>query len=266
MTTLLLDIGNSRLKWGVLVDGAIRDTGSLPVRNIAQADAVFEEKLPQQIASAIACNVAGPEVATALGNCIDARYGITPRFIQSTESAGDVQNAYAEPGRLGVDRWVALIGARAATSAACLVVDAGTAITLDAMDRHGRHLGGQILPGLRLMAGALNRNTSDLPGTESDTWLSVEAAKPFANSTRDAIAQGIMSAVLGSIDRGMRAIGKLDADASLVLTGGDAGAIRQQLQLPADFRPDLVLEGLACLARAEPTSSSVQPGREQPAR
>lgn len=247
MTTLLLDVGNSRLKWGLLVDGIIGETGYLPLDKLGRGDASLESLLPEKIESAIACNVAGAKIAETLAELVAATCGVTLRFVRSSAAAGGVQNAYREPDRLGVDRWVAMIGARATTGAACLVVDAGTAITLDAIDRDGRHLGGQILPGLRLMAVALDRSTSDLPQVDTRLLRDNTAGGLLANSTEEAISRGILSAVLGAVEHVARSIRETDPDTILLLTGGDAELIQKHLQFAATLRPHLVLEGLACL-------------------
>lgn len=251
MTSLLLDIGNSRLKWGVLADGAMRENGHFSLPDMPQELPSLRSQLPKRLRSAFACNVAGENVAATITEFLSASYDIAPRFIQSTAAAGGVLNAYAQPERLGVDRWVTLIGARAATDSACLVVDAGTAITLDAMDPSGLHLGGQILPGLHLMAAALNRNTSDLPEVDASNWSDIGPVVAFGSATQHAISQGILSAVLGAVDRGLQSIRKEFPDATLLLTGGDAEVIQQHLSVAAELRPHLVLEGLACLAAGE---------------
>lgn len=248
MTALLFDIGNSRLKWGVLVNNRIDDTGHLPLRDLAQSVASLREALPAKIESAFACNVAGKDIGSLLEGFVASNYGASLEFILSSDAACGVRNAYQDPEQLGVDRWLALIGARAITDQACLVVDAGTAITLDVMDQTGLHLGGQILPGLSLMSKVLNQNTSDLPAIDSSAWGHSVRNKPFAATTSDAISQGILNAVLGAIERGLRSLRATEADAKLILTGGDADFILQQLQLGAQQRPHLVLEGLACFA------------------
>ena len=130
-------------------------------------------------------------------------------FARSTASACGVTNSYRQPRRLGVDRWVAMIGAWSEFESSCLVVDAGTAVTIDAIDDTGQHLGGQILPGVALMARALASNTSDIPDT----------------SRRSARGEGHSPA--------------------LVLTGGDASRILSSLKTEPNHRPHLVLQGLA---------------------
>lgn len=252
MTTLLLDVGNSRLKWGVLVGDAIAETGHCPLPDLQQQGAaILESQLPEGIVAAIACNVAGGPVAAMLDDFVRSTFGSHIEFVKSSATAGGVTNAYENPEQLGVDRWVAMIGARAATSAACLVVDAGTAITLDAMDEHGQHLGGQIVPGFALMAAALHSNTSDLPGIDTKQWSAASAHPALATSTEGAITQGIIGGILGAVERGVQSVRTESAAAVVLLTGGDAGIIHGRLQYPAELRPNLVLEGLARLTHAD---------------
>ena len=252
MTTLLLDVGNSHLKWGVCFGDAIADTGRCSLQDLQrQGAANLETYLPEGIDAAIACNVAGGAVASMLDDFMHSTFGSRIEFVKSSAAAGGVTNAYQDPERLGVDRWVAMIGARAATTAACLVVDAGTAITLDAIDEHGQHLGGQILPGFTLMAATLNGNTSDLPSIEADQWSAASFEPALANSTEEAIVKGIMGAILGSVERAVQSLQEDFAEAIVLLTGGDGGLIHGHLQHAAELRPNLVLEGLACLAKSD---------------
>lgn len=240
MSALLLDIGNTRVKWGVLLDGNINQTGNTPLQD-------FPPQLPKQIDSAIACNVAGTDIAGKVAAAVESQCNAKTTFVQSTMSAAGVTNSYKHAASLGVDRWVALIGARAATDKACIVVDAGTAITIDALDANGQHLGGQILPGLRLMAEALDLSTSDLPDVSGRLTDRVSGEPYFANATVDAIAAGILSAANGAIENAMRALQAEERDADLLLTGGDAPLLKQVLARASELREHLVLEGLARL-------------------
>ena len=245
MTTLLLDIGNSRLKWGLLNNDRIGATGHVSLQNIEQRGvAALASLLPPRFDTVLACNVAGAGIGTLLSELGDVR------FAKPTTKACGVTNGYRNPEHLGVDRWAAMIGARAATSSACLVVDAGTAITLDALDPRGVHLGGQIMPGLRLMSESLGCSTSDLPLVNTNTLVIDPDASPFATSTNDAIAKGILGAVAGSIERSLQFLraAKADVDVDVILTGGDAAIIQHHLHQATELRPHLVLEGLACLA------------------
>jgi type III pantothenate kinase len=247
MTALLLDIGNSRLKWGLLKDGTISRTGNFTHEKILeQGLAVIARKLPRGTDRAIACNVAGQKFATSLTGFIASHNGHELQFVRSQAKAFGVKNAYRQPSRLGVDRWVAMIGARASCDAACLIVDAGTALTIDALDANGRHLGGQILPGIMLMADALGRNTSDLPKSRRRISNRDGTAQVFARSTSAAIAQGAIGAAAGAVERALRVLRDKAGKPALLLTGGDATLLQQSLDEAAQLRPHLVLEGLSC--------------------
>lgn len=250
MKALLLDAGNTRLKWSLLDGETIGRAGSVTLASIReQGKSVLLRRLPRNVDAVIACNVAGKAFAAKLSALIRSHLGHEVRFVRSRAVACGVVNAYRQPGRLGADRWVAMIGARAACSGACLVVDAGTAVTIDALCADGRHLGGQILPGLRLMAHALSENTSDLPSLRQRASAAARPADLFARSTTAAIAQGTIGAVTGAIERAVRGLEQQGVKPTILLTGGDAPLLKKFLAIDAELRPNLVLEGLACLIR-----------------
>jgi type III pantothenate kinase len=252
MKALLLDAGNTRLKWGLYGDGAIGRTGRVPLAKIReQGKTALTGKLPRDVDTVIACNVAGKAFAEKLSAIIRSHTGHEVRFVRSQAMACGVSNAYRQPGRLGVDRWVAMIGARAQCTSTCLIVDAGTAVTIDALSADGRHLGGQILPGLMVMADALGKNTSDLPKSRRSVSVVAGLPDPFARSTAAAIAQGAIGAVAGAIERAVRALEQQGLSPAILLTGGDAALIQQSLATTVELRPNLVLEGLARLLTGE---------------
>ncbi len=157
---LCVDSGNSRIKWGLHADGAWRETGAIDHADVAQL-AALPQRLPMP-ANLMMSNVAGEAARLAIRQALVPWLAVLHE-IESTASAGGVTNLYENPVRLGVDRWCALIGARAITTAPCVVVMAGTATTVDTLDGDGRFLGGLILPGLELMRRSLARDTAALP-------------------------------------------------------------------------------------------------------
>jgi len=246
MKALLLDIGNSRLKWGVLDDGEIRRTGHIKQSRLRdQGLSVLTSKLPRQVDRVFACNVAGASIATRMSAVLGLHCGCSVQFARSEAHACGVTNGYRQPRRLGVDRWVAMIAARAECETSSIVVDAGTAITIDVLDDDGNHLGGQILPGFSLMSGALAKNTSDLPTVNRQQ--SRRGLDIFASTTTAAVSQGIAGAVAGAVERAFRVLRQDGYDPTLFLTGGDAKCILNSLQEEVLHRPDLVLEGLASI-------------------
>jgi type III pantothenate kinase len=227
---LCLDAGNSRLKCGLFDGEHWRMQGAL---NYDAFDDLVAE-LPEAPTHVVACNVAGDAIrlriealATKLGRPLD--------WLTSSATACGVSNGYDNPGQLGADRWAALIGARSMHSGPAIVVVAGTATTIDALDSAGRFRGGLILPGLALMRAALARNTADLPHATGHY-------RSLPTNTDDAIVSGAIHATLGAIER-MRTA--LDKDALCLLSGGAAGELSPHLEQPYQQVDNLVLEGLA---------------------
>lgn len=246
MSALLIDIGNTRLKWGVLDNDAIRRTGHISQEKIRQDGlTALTSKLPRRVDTVLASNVAGASFATRLSGVVGMHCDCDVHFARSSARACGVTNSYRQPRRLGVDRWVALIGAWSEFESACLVVDAGTAVTIDALDDVGQHLGGQILPGVTMMAQALAANTSDIPDTSRRSAKKANDIDMFARNTGGAVAYGALNAVVGAVERARRIMHDEGLSPALVLTGGDASRILSSLGSEPNHRPNLVLQGLA---------------------
>jgi type III pantothenate kinase len=191
-------------------------------------------ELPEKPTTILACNVAGDAVRLrieALANCL----ALPLDWLTSSKASCGVTNSYDAPEQLGADRWAALIGARALYSGPSVVVMAGTATTIDALDGNGLFRGGLILPGLTLMREALARNTADLPNA-------VGQYQSQPTNTDDAIVSGAIHATLGAIER-LHAT--LDDDRLCLLSGGAASELASHLSLPHRLIDNLVLEGLA---------------------
>lgn len=248
----LVDVGNTRIKWALLEGGTIGHQGSAAHREWREAAlATFAAALPVGVTRIVAANVAGEGVATRLRD-IAARAGAALELVAVTPERFGVRCAYAEPQRLGVDRWVAVIAAYQQAGGAACVVNAGTALTFDAVDASGAHLGGLIVPGARLLAATLDRNTSDI-GATSASGAVPEGLGLLGRSTDAAVAHGAWLALAASVDRAYATVGKaLGTPPALYLTGGDATTLEAWLESRAQLRADLVLEGLALFAAAQP--------------
>lgn len=231
---LCLDAGNTRLKCGLFDGRRWRMQGALDYD--AFDDLVAE--LTTTPARILACNVAGEAVRQRI-EALAARLGCPLDWLTSSAAACGVSNAYDTPGQLGADRWAALIGARSLHAGPAVVVMAGTATTIDALDGEGCFRGGLILPGLALMRTALARNTAGLPHA-AGRYRSVPT------NTDDAIVSGAIHATLGAIERMQAALGN---DTLCLLSGGAAGELAPQLELPLRQVDNLVLEGLARYSR-----------------
>ena len=248
MRALLLDVGNTRLKWGVADDGEIHRTGSISQQKIrALGVGALTTRLPRNIDAAMASNVAGVTIATRLTGLIGAQCGCDLHFARTERQAHGVTNSYRQIRRMGVDRWVAMIGAWSELRKSCVVVDAGTALTIDAIDGSGQHLGGQILPGMAMMAGALSKGTSDIPATRSQKVEGFLGMGMFGKNTAAAVAGGALNAVTGAIERAIRTLRSNAYRPKVVLTGGDASRILSALDETPVHRPNLVLQGLATM-------------------
>lgn len=245
MNRWVFDLGNSRLKYALL-----NDDGSLgTVHALGHDEAAFGEALtallPADAASACLASVASPALTRAVIDVLASRFQRIS-IARSVAQLAGVRIAYAEPARLGVDRFLALLAARARAPLPWLVVGVGTAITVDLLDGSGLHRGGRIAPSPRLMREALHQAAAQLPAQGGDY---VE----FAADSHDALASGCDGAALGLIERSLREAKQVLGEMpGLLLHGGGAHALVPYLP-HATHAPALVLEGLALWSRAGTT-------------
>lgn len=238
---VLVDAGNTRVKWGVWGGRDWHARGALTHDAL---DALPTLALRWGATEVVACSVAGAAVDAAIEAAVRAAGGQL-RWFRSTAACAGVSNGYARPAQLGADRWAALIGAWDLLGADCLVVSAGTATTVDRLcvrDGQARFVGGVILPGFDLMRDALARNTARLPQARG-AW----AAWP--DNTDDAIVSGCLQAQVGAIERLHRQAG---GDCPVLLTGGGGDRLASLLAIPFTHVDDLVLRGLLRAAHAPP--------------
>jgi len=239
MSILAIDAGNSRIKWGLHDTGGWLAQDHVPtVRPRGLAVAWAKLPRPDRI---VASSVAGAAVARALA--VAARPLRRPlRFVTSRARQCGVVSAYERPARLGPDRWAALIGARHLYHGPCVVVNAGTTVTVDALTGEGVFLGGMIVPGVELMRRALARGTARL-------GLEPGRTAYFPSCTADAITSGAVHALAGAVERMHRFMREAGESAPLVVvSGGAAGLIAAELTVTAEVVENLVLEGLVCIA------------------
>ncbi|MCX7180605.1 MAG: type III pantothenate kinase [Proteobacteria bacterium] len=214
---LCLDAGNSRLKYGLFDGSGWRMRGALNYQALDD----LTTQLPVQPSRIVACNVAGESVQLRI-EALAKNLDLPVTWLTSSAATCDVTNGYDNPRQLGADRWAALIAARALHAGPALVVMAGTATTIDALDDSGRFRGGLILPGLSLMRVALASNTADLPHAAGHY-------KAQPTNTNDAIVSGVIHATLGAIERMRATLGK---DALCLLSGGAAAELAPHLNQP----------------------------------
>ncbi len=236
---LAVDAGNTRVKWA-LHDGRAFISGGWVTH--AQFDKLDSQWAALAAPSSIVIgNVAGDSVARKLRD-LCARWPAALLWASSARKQAGVVNHYDEPSQLGVDRWAALIGARAMDCGAAVVVNAGTATTIDALDRHGEFLGGIIVTGFDLMHEALAANTARLSAERGQF-------SPFPRTTRDAITSGAIQALCGAVERMRSAmLSAGNPEPTLVFTGGAGEMVARYMDRPVRFVDQLVLAGLVQIA------------------
>lgn len=254
---LLIDAGNTRVKWALTASDDVvpvpnmvwQSEGSVTHDALAGLSVQWQADgtRANDIGVVWISNVAGPALAKQLAQTL-ADAGIAPdalHWFASLPACAGVRNGYREPSQLGCDRFAALIGARHHyPDHDLLVVNAGTATTVDALTADGRFTGGMILPGLGTMARSLAVNTAQLPAVSE---LVLEHA--LADNTRQAIISGCIQAQAGAIER---AFAQHSGPAPLCLmSGGAASLIAPHLQVPHALVPNLVLTGLYIVALTE---------------
>ena len=241
MNAWLFDLGNSRLKCAPLHDdGRVGD--GVAIDHDAQAlPTGWTDALPPRIDAAYVASVAPEALRMQLLDAL-TRHGPRIMLARTVPVLAGVRIAYAQPHKFGVDRFLALLAARARGAGPWLVVGVGTALTIDLLDADGRHRGGRIAPSPALMRDALQRRAPQLPERGG-------AYAEFAGDTETALASGCIGAALALIERSRDAADALlAAPPRLLLHGGGAPLL---LPLLADVAsaPALVLEGLAQWAR-----------------
>ena len=276
---LLIDIGNTRTKWALAANEGAETGLAADASDLSEFDVCMNGDLPlsalQKTAikakKVVVANVAGEAMAKQLGQLL-LRHDIT--FVETSLKACGVTNSYIQPEKLGADRWAALVAAWHLSHQSTIVVNAGTAITIDVLNDQGVFLGGTIMPGLQLMRTALSNSTAKLNLDAGEYAL-------FPNNTQNAIETGCMNAAIGGIRLMVERIQALQSEKGrLILTGGDASKLlaglgysekqdlpnkqhsvsrqdllikpnqqKKQVIIKPYFAPHLVLQGLLLLER-----------------
>jgi len=246
MSFLAIDVGNTRLKWARYAaphPGAVLlDHGAVFLETIDSLAETAWKALPPP-GSMLGCVVAGEGIKRRIEEQIEELWDVEPRWVVATREAGGVVNGYDHPNRLGVDRWVAMIGARQRVLAQgaprpALVVMVGTAVTVDALDTDGRFLGGLILPGFGLMLRALEMGTA---GLKAPTGEAVD----FPTNTSDALMSGGTDAIAGAVERMHRKLrARCGTEPALLMSGGAAVKLAPITELSFETVDTLIFDGL----------------------
>ena len=254
-TTLLIDAGNSSLKWALCHNGRL-ETGDTVVyqwtsleQQLTEAWQSFQKKnsTPAKI---ILANVAGQRVFDALGKILGIKEtgGVTIENVVAQAGAYGVTNAYQQPERLGADRWAALVAARHHMRGDVCIIDCGTTLTVDILTAEGEHTGGTIAPGWEMMESSLVINTNGITSGES------EVPDLLGQSTQQAVQAGISAACVGAVEHIVRRYQDARGRTlNCVVTGGAAPLLLPKLvssKFDCIFQhePDWVLKGLAVIS------------------
>ena len=233
---LLIDAGNSRVKWAVHDGRAWLAQGAVEHGAIASLADAWRQ---WPISAVWGASVAREDVARAL----EAAAPCPLQWVRAEAGFGDVRNNYRNPAEQGADRWLAVLAARQLHQGDVIVACAGTALTVEALTAEGDYLGGLIVPGLNLMLGSLARNTANLARPAG-------MVTPFPQGTEDALASGAVYALTGAVEAQRR---QLQAHTGrdpvrVLLTGGDAARLAPWLAGPVEIVDNLVLLGLLRVA------------------
>ena len=260
---LLLDIGNTRVKWGILEQGALNvSEDTFPIMEIvAGLDGYLAGiERPDEV---YISNVTGKETGRKIKEWVKKAWGVSPNFVVSRPESSGIRNAYVKPEQLGSDRWMAMIGAfqyctgldNASKKGSfdnkntLCVIDCGSAVTIDVLTGDGEHQGGLIIPGLGMMRDGLTKKIQIAINERTENTISL-----FARDTRSAISGGKLYTLVAALDRIMAEL-RTEIKASLIciITGGDAKDLLPLLSGEYIFRPNLVLEGLVIIANETKT-------------
>ena len=239
---LELDVGNTRTKWRLM--SVMGEKLSSGVCSGPGLEGLLEKDV--SVSRVRVSSVRSKPLEEQLAREIEKVFGVSAQFARSVRTCAGVTNSYKDASALGVDRWLAILAAYNSTRECCLVVDAGSAITLDVVDAKGLHLGGYIVPGLTIQANALLSGTQIIRPQDL-----VFGELGLGDSTRSAITNGILSMVVACISETRAG---LKDSPKIYLTGGDADAISSALKergVSHECFPELVLDGLGLALNAE---------------
>ncbi len=233
---LELDAGNTFIKWRLLTGADIQASGRWLTAEFTESCLGDCPSAPAEVRLG---SVAGTGVNQLLAQAVRECWDIELRQARTQAECAGVRNSYKDPSRMGVDRWLAMLAAWHRVQGACCIVDAGSAITVDLLDAEGTHLGGYILPGLRLMQTSLLGRTAEV---RVETELETAALSP-GRSTEEAVLHGAHFLLLALAERVSKGVPGHEGQQAVLVTGGDAEVLISYLQ-DAQLCPDLVLEGL----------------------
>jgi type III pantothenate kinase len=247
---LLVDVGNSRIKWNPLPVDA--KEFNQPTQAFAWNLDTLSDQLETNWGSITGfvtymtiANVAGDEIQKTLAAWCTSHWKIDPQFVTTTSQFGEIKNGYAQHRELGVDRWLAVIAAHLLyPESTNIVIDCGSALTVDTVLPDGKHLPGPIIPGQDSLFKTLMSKTAF---AKSETQQASEEQQVFVTNTKDALLSGAKFATSGALDAIVRQTSQAlsSADLKIIVSGGAAQRVLSMTTIKEYLiEPDLVLKGL----------------------
>ncbi|MCC6068825.1 type III pantothenate kinase [Ferrovum sp. PN-J185] len=233
---LALDIGNTRIKWGLREKNTWLKQGDLLTENSHDLlHALIQTHSPQAVHLA---NVSHHDLTLLLTN-ISQQLSVPIQVLTGESALPPLVNLYYHPKQLGVDRWLSLFAARQFMTGPILVVNSGTATTIDALDSHNQFLGGVIIPGITMMEQALNLGTANINASQGHNVA-------WPRNSADALTRGAIEATIGAIKERYNEFRELVglSTVTLVISGGNRSLLSSHLSLPHHVVDNLTLEGL----------------------
>ncbi|MFM8864518.1 MAG: type III pantothenate kinase [Limnohabitans sp.] len=249
MNFLAIDVGNTRLKWA-LYDRARPDANLLAqgaefLENIERLGEGAWADLPAPDRM-LGCIVAGDAVRRRVQEQMEL-WDVVPQWVVAVQAEAGLINGYDHPTRLGADRWVAMVGARQrmlarGESRPLVVVMVGTAVTVEAIDQHGKFLGGFILPGHGIMLRALESGTAGLHVPTGEVRM-------FPTNTSDALTSGGTFAIAGAGERMVQHLRKhTGMEPVCIMTGGAGWKMAPSMSIEFELVDNLIFDGLLAMA------------------
>ena len=232
-----VDAGNTRCKWRVVdKEKVVRKSGNSTLEQFCAM--AFDGSGIRRVRVS---SVRGSEADAIIARWAQARLALKAEFAVAARRCGQVVNGYADPERLGVDRWLAILAGYDEVRGAVGVIDCGSAMTADLVDKDGLHRGGFIAPGLAMMSQSLLSRTGKIRFDTNQRGMGFGPGRDTGEAVRNGVLLGACGFVMQAVER----LREICGDAVILMTGGDAETIRQRLDLSTDLRPSLVLDGLA---------------------
>lgn len=247
---ILIDIGNSRIKWKIISCKSDALTSSISYQSsnlIDQLESSDMYNTQRKVKNVYISNVAGDEIKIKLFQWIVDKFNVEPEFAISRKEMCGLINAYQHPEMLGVDRFLAMIAGNSLNNYPKVIVDCGTAVTVDSIDSSNKFVGGLIMPGLNLMRLSLSEQTMAIDNVKSNEKFTL-----FATDTASGISSGSILAITSAIERVVKKL--IEQEGSKVecfLTGGDGKLIQSNLGIQAVYMPDMVIKGLSLYFQAK---------------